>query len=158
MRKGVADIHRRTKVCQNSNARYLDALASLDTNRPLAELVGPICRSKSWRGRPVRALRPWSSEDRTLLQTISRGELAVNGFRNRDIRDHLFPGSPPSPAERRRASGRVTHRLRLLRAHGIIKKVPQPHRYVLTRAGRQIAVAITQMQDVTLEQLNKAAA
>jgi len=158
MRKGVADMHRRTKVSQNSNGRYLDALASLDTSRPLAELVGPICRGKRWQGRPVRALRPWSSADRTLLRTISRGEFAVNGFRNRDIRDHLFPGNSSSPAERRRASGRVTHRLRLLRAHGIIKKVPQTHRYVLTRPGRQLAVAITQMQDVTLEQLNKTAA
>jgi len=158
MRKGVADIHRRTKVSQSSNGRYLDALASLDTNRPVAELVGPICRSKSWRGRPVRGLRPWSSEDRTLLQAISRGEFVVNGFRNRDIRDLLFPGNSSSSADRRRASGRMTHRLRLLRAHGIIKKVPQTHRYVLTRAGRKIAVAITQMQDVTLQQLNKAAA
>jgi hypothetical protein len=52
----------------------------------------------------------------------------------------------------------VTRLLRLLRAHGLIKKLPSTHRYVLTTNGREIVAAIVQTHNVTLEQLRKVAA
>ena len=112
-----------------------------------------------WQGRRVRALRPWSEDDRLLLKAISRGEFAVGGLRNRDLLPLLFPESAVLPAEqRRRYSARVTRRLRLLRAHGIIRKVTGTHRYVLTKGGAQTATAILQYQQVSLAQLQKACA
>jgi hypothetical protein len=158
MRKGIADLHRRTQISQRANERYLEALASLDTDRPLGELVGRVCRPTRWKGRRVRALHPWGKDDRALLQAISRGEFVVNGFRNRDVRLDLFPSSSGSPQEARRASARVTARIRLLRAHGIVRKVPRTHRYTLTTRGRQIATAILQTQHLTPQQLSKIAA
>ena len=158
MRKGVADIHRRGEVSQQCNERYLDALASLDTDTAVGELVRPVCRSKRWRGQRVRGLRPWSAEDQALLQAISRGEFNLKGFRNRDLVVALFGKSISSPQQKRRASARVTHRLRLLRAHGIIKKVSHTHSYRLTRKGREIATAIIKTQHITLQQVSKAVA
>jgi len=158
MRKGIADIHRRAEVSDASNRRYLDALGSLDTNAPLRRLVEPVCRRKKWKGHMVRALRPWSNDDRVLLEAISRGEFTLNGFHNRDLVGLIFGRSSSSPQEKRRVSGRVTRRLRLLRAHGIIKKVPHRHRYIVTRKGRQIVTAIIETQHLTLEQLRKPAA
>ena len=158
MRKGIADLRRRTEVSQACNERYLDALASLSTEQPLADLLTPVCRPRQWKGGRVRALQPWSPEDRSLLQAINRGEFALNGIRNRDLAAILFPRSLNSPEEKRRASGRITRKLRLLRAHGILRKVPRTHRYVLTKRGRQITVAVLQYQNLTLEQLNQTAA
>ena len=158
MRKGVADLRRRAEVSQASNERYLDGLASLSTDQPLADLLAPVCRPTQWKGGRVRALQPWSPEDRSLLQAINRGEFALNGIRNRDLAAILFPRSLNSMEDKRRASGRVTRKLRLLRAHGILRKVPRTHRYVLTERGRQITVAALQYQDLTLEQLQKTAA
>ena len=150
LRKGIADLHRRAQVSQGSNERYLDALASLDTDAPLHELIAPVCRR-------VRPLRPWSKEDGTLFRAIRRGEFALGGFRNRDLVAHLFDGGCDRPEQRRRTSGRVTRKLRLLRAHGIIRKVSRTHRYRLTKKGREIATAILDSHDVTLAQLNTAA-
>ena len=158
LRKGIADLHRRAQVSQASNERYLDALASLDTDARLNELIEPVCRPVRWKGRRVRPLRPWSREDGVLLRAISRGEFALNGFRNRDLVVHLFPTRYATRKQRRRISGRVTRKLLLLRAHGIIRKVPRTHRYVLTKKGREITTAILDSQDVTLAQLKKAAA
>ena len=158
MRKNIADIVRRAQVSQASNKRYLDALASLNTDSPINKLVQPVCRSVIWNGRPVRALHPWSEEDRSLIQAISRGEFNLNGFRNRDLLSLLFSDSLSSPIEKRRASARVTRKLRMLRAHGIIRKVPKTHRYVVTKKGREIVTAILEFQNVTLKQLHKAVA
>ena len=158
MRKGIADLPRRAHISQASNNRYLDALASLNTEDPILKMIDPVCKTVLWKGRRERALRPWSEEDQLLLQTITRGEFSINGFRNRDILPHLFPGALSSDDERRRASARVTRKLRLLRAHGIIRKVAKSHRYVFTKNGQKIASAIMKYQTVTLNQLEKAAA
>ena len=112
-----------------------------------------------WKGQRVRALQPWSEEDQLLLKAISRGEFAVNGCRNRDVLPLLFPEASSLPAEeRQRYSGRVTRKPRILRAHGIIRKVQATHRYVLTKGGEQVVTAIIQYQRVTLAQLQRACA
>lgn len=158
MRKGIADLHRRAMVSQQSNKRYLQALASLNTDMPAGKLVEPTTERVSWKGRPVRGLRPWTAEDRALLEVISRGEFAVNGLRNRDVVRHLHGGAFRSPEERTRAAARVTRKLRMLRAHGIIKKVTRTHRYVLTESGREAASAILKLHTISMTQLNEIAA
>jgi hypothetical protein len=149
MRKGVADLHRRAELSQASNERYLNALASIQVDRPLGEVVQSVCRPTHWQGQRFRPLRPWSREDTLLLETISHGEFNIQGFRNRDLCKHLFPGQH-DPQTQRRLSARITHRLRLLRAHGIIRKVPCTLRYVLTKKGRQIITAIIHTQHVPI--------
>jgi hypothetical protein len=157
--RGIANLGRLAAVSQSSNDRYLDALAALDTDTPISTLVDRVCRSVHWQGRSVRALRPWDEDDRLLLKAIGHGEFAVNGMRNRDLLSLLFPEASSLPAEeRRRYSARVTRKLRMLRAHGIIRKVQGTHRYVLTKGGEQVVTAILQYQQLTMAQLQKACA
>jgi len=158
MRKGIADLHRRAEVSQACNERYLHALATLNADSTLLHLVHPVCRACQYRGHPVRALRPWSEPDRTLLEMVNDGAFCLNGFRNRDLVQRFHPKGFSDPAEHRKASARVTRLLRLLRAHGIIKRVSNTYRYQVTDNGRQILTAILQYQALTLQQIQKAAA
>ena len=155
MRKSVVDLHRRAEVSQRCNERYYEALAAFDTSTPLRELIAPICRPANLGNRRLRGLRPWAEEDLSLLRIVNRGEFVINGFRNRDLAAELYPKS--TGPEARRASARVSHRLMLLRAHNLIKKVPRTHRYQLTAAGRTIITAILQAQYLPLNQLLGAA-
>jgi hypothetical protein len=157
--RGIANLGRVAAVSQSSNDRYLDALAALDADVPVATLVDRVCHAIDWKGQRVRALRPWSEDDRLLLKAISRGEFAVNGCRNRDVLSFLYPPACGLPSQqRRRYSARVTRKLRILRAHGIIRKVQGTHRYVLTKGGEQVVTAILQYQQVTLAQLQRVCA
>jgi hypothetical protein len=158
MRKGVVDLRRRAEVSQAANERYYDALAALDTTQPLRQLIGPICRPTRWGDRPVRGLRPWADPDLAVLRVINRGEFAVNGFRNRDLRAAIYPQRTSDPDQARRASARVSRLLRVLRAHHLIQKISHTHRYQLTQAGRQIVTAILQAQDVSIAKLTEIAA
>jgi hypothetical protein len=158
MRKGVADIQRRAKLSQSANERYLDALASANTATQMGELTREICRPTMWKNTRVRALRPWSPEDTQLFKAIGHGEFTINGFRNRDLQSLLYTTPAESPAEKKRRSARVTRQLRMLRAHGLIKKINSTHRYILTVKGRDIVTAILTAQRINLQQLQKAAA
>ncbi len=53
LRKGVADLHRRTQINQSCNERYLEALASVEAEATLAETAAEVCRRTRWKGRPV---------------------------------------------------------------------------------------------------------
>jgi hypothetical protein len=158
LRRGMADFHRRAQVSQKINERYLTALAVVDDDTTLEELTRPLEQPRRWKGQRVRALHPFSREDRTWLEIVNRGEFAANGFRNRDLRRLLFPQSLPDLKERRRRSASVSRRLRLLRAHGLIRKVAGTHRYHVTDYGRKAITAILTAQHATLNQLTPKAA
>jgi hypothetical protein len=142
LRKGVADLPRRAEVSQAANERYLEGLAALDEKTPLGALAARVCRRVSWHGRTARALNPLAEADAALLAAVSRGEFALNGFRNRDLRPLLYSTRPVGPGDVKRQSATVTRRLRLLRAHGLIHKVAHTHRYVLSDSGRKGITAL----------------
>lgn len=158
LRKGVVDVPRRAEVSQQANSRYIDALAAVDASASLGELARAVCqRSRCWKGRPVRGLNPLSAEDAALLAAVNRGEFTVTGFRNRDLRACLFGAAPRDPAHRRRQSGQVTRRLRMLRAHGLIKKITGTHRYQVTANGRVIITALLTARAANTRRLLEAA-
>jgi hypothetical protein len=158
MRKGVADLARRTQVSQNINDRYLDALASIEDTTPLGELTGDLCRPTTWKGRRVRALHPWSPDDLELLRAVAHGEFVVNGFRNADLRALLYPREPRDPREQRRRAAAVTRKIRLLRAHGLVAKRPKSHRYVVTDKGHRVASALLAAYHASADSLSRIAA
>lgn len=154
MRRGVADMYRRAEVSQAANERYAEALASLDTTTPLGRLAAMVCRPASKNGQRYRALHPFSSDDHQLLEAISDGTYATAGFCNRDLASRLYPQALADPSQRARTASKVSYRLRLLRAHGLIRKLPRQRRYHITTKGRQIVTALLQVQHATLQQLN----
>jgi hypothetical protein len=158
LRKGIADLHRRAEVSQSSNNRYLDALASAQNSIPLKDHADKLCHSVTWNGKRFRALNPYSPEDASLLEAVSRGEFSINGFRNRDLRVLLFGHKQPSKNDGRRQSGAITRKIRLLRAHGLVSKVPKTHRYVLTNKGRIAITALLAARNADTESLTKLAA
>lgn len=152
LRKSVGDLHRRAELGEAINARYLQALASVQIKVSAGAVSRRVCQPIRKEGRRYRALNPWSAEDATLLETIARGEWVVSGFRNRDLRATLYPGQA-SAVQQRRQTGRVTRALALLRAHGLIKKVPGSYRYQVTTTGRQIITALLAARQADVEKL-----
>ena len=157
MRRGVADLHRRAEVSRKAAERYLDAFASVEEDTTLEELIRRLGQPRHWRGRRVRALRPFA-DDRMLLEAVSRGEFALNGFRNRDLQAIFFSCAANSPVEARRRSAWVSRKLRLLRAHGLITKITGTYRYQLTVSGRKAITAILTALRSTVRQLTPMAA
>jgi hypothetical protein len=152
LRRGVADLHRRAEVSAKAAERYLDALASVDLDTTLEQVLQRLGQPTSWRGRRVRALRPFAVDDSQLLRAISGGELSLNGLRNRDLQRVFFLQPASTPAEARRRSAWVSRKLRLLRAYGLIRKVPRSHRYHITSAGRTLITAVFTALHSTLRQ------
>ena len=158
MRKGVADMPRRARVSAASNGRYLEALAAVETPTPLKTLTDRLSRRvKADDGRMLRGLN-LLGEDAALLAAAGRGEFAINGLRNRDLQALLFDEPAADDRERRRRSGQVTRKLRLLRAHGLLRKVPHTHRYMVSAKGREVMAALHAAREADTKKLTAAAA
>jgi hypothetical protein len=157
LQRSVGELWRRAQVSAAANRRYLEALASVTDKTPAGEASAEVCRAVVRNGRRHRALNPWSEKDAALLPAISRGEYVINGLRNRDLRRQLWAKVGTDKEERRRA-GAVTRQLRLLRAHGLLRKVSGTHRYVVTEVGRKIITALLAARQADVEQLTALAA
>ena len=162
MRRGVADMHRRAEVSQKANERYWDALSTVDDSTRFSEFTRALEQPCQYQGRRVRALHLFQAGDHQLLQAVNRGEFALNGLRNRDLQRWLYgpvdPLRPLTLKEKRRRSAAVSRKLRMLRAHGLIQKVPKTHRYQVTAHGRLAITAILTMDRTSIALLNQAAA
>lgn len=159
LRKGVADLHRRAQVSDAANKRYLEALSCANDTTSLGALTEKLCRPANWNGKRVRALNPYAPEDLTLLKAVARGEFTINGFRNRDLRNILYrPDQQLTEKQKRYQAGAVTRKIRLLRAHGLIKKVQKTNRYLLTTKGYKTITALIAALNASSESLIKSAA
>jgi hypothetical protein len=153
LRKGVADLYRRTEISQKANERYLDTLAAVEETEPLGKLTQRISQPVEWKGRRARALNPLAQADAALLQAVGKGEFLLNGFRNRQLRELLATGNTAEPAETRRQTSAVTRKIRLLRAHGVIQKVTATQRYIVTEYGRTAIAALTAARNANIKLL-----
>ena len=154
LRKGVVDLKRRAEVSRAANMRYLTALAGTEGKIPLFEWAEEVCKPIRREGRKVRALNPWTPADAALLQAINRGEFKISGFRNRDIRALLCKKT----TESKRQAASITRKFALLRAHGLIKKVPGTHRYIVTEKGSSTVTALLAARQANINELTKLAA
>jgi DNA-binding MarR family transcriptional regulator len=69
----------------------------------------------------------------------------------------LYSTPPKSNAEQRKRSAVISRKLRMLRAHGLIRKLPHTHRYHVTNEGRQILNAVLLAHRITVRQILAAA-
>jgi hypothetical protein len=158
LRGGIADLHRRAEVSQKALDRYCTALATVDDTTTLGELTASIEKRVRWNKGWVRALHPFEPGDLALLRAVNRGEFGINGMRNRDLQALLFTTQGGTKEDALRRSAAVSRKLRLLRAHGIIQKLPHTHRYQVTESGRLILNAVLSAQRTTSQQLTSIAA
>jgi hypothetical protein len=159
MRKGFADMHRRSRICQSGNERFLDALAACGTSETLLQTVKSISKRTTLNGRSVRAINPWGDQDYSLFQFLANGNNILNGFRNRDLVKALNPNADHlTQQERRNLSSRASSLLRILRAHGLIRKVPKTHRYQITKKATQITTTVLLAANVQTKRLTEIAA
>ncbi len=122
-----------------------------------APVAAASARRRAARPRRVRALNPLGAHDAALLEAVSRHEFLINGLRNRDLRRLLYGADAATAPERQRQSAAVTRQLRLLRAHGLIHKVPKTHRYVISETGRKAITALLAARNASAEDLTRCA-
>jgi len=148
MRKGVVDFQRRAEICRAANGRYIEALGVVGEPSPTRQLLDPVSKRITRCGRPYRALRPIDPQEAKLFAVLTDGQFLLQGFRNAHLREKLFPAHRSTPEERHQAAGKVSRSLRLLRAHGLIRKVTGTFYYRVTKRGHQVMTTALKLREL----------
>jgi hypothetical protein len=150
LRKGIADLRRRVEISRAANARYLDALSVVGDVTPSHHLLDPVSHRIIRNGRPYRPLQPISPQDTPLFRVVLEGKFLVQGIRNQDLRRALRPEAETDPIQRRSASAQITRHIRLLRAHGLLRKVSGTRYYRITAKGQTVMTTALRFRDTDI--------
>jgi hypothetical protein len=132
--KGVANLFRYAEISRAANRRYLDALAAAEPPAEAMRGLTHMGRSKRRGRRSYRGFNPLLTDDLSLLVAVFRGEHALRGFRNEDVRQQLF-GETKDPRLRRRQANKTSRLFRRLHVHGLLAKIPRSRRWRVTKRG-----------------------
>jgi hypothetical protein len=96
-----------------ANRRYLQFISAIETPEVGVAKLQQLTETKVEKDHRYKGFTLFSEEDTSLFRTLLRGEFAISGFTNWDLRQ-AFPGTN---------AGQITRLLKRLRLHGVIKKV-----------------------------------
>jgi hypothetical protein len=149
LRKGIADMRRRVQLSRAANERYLEALAVVGEPTPSHKLLDKVSVAVTRGRRRFRALRPISPEDSRLFQALLDGKFLIQGIRNKELRQLLFP-TAADPVQERKLAGRITRCLTLLKSHNLIYRVTKTNYYRLTKLGQEVMTTATKFRESNL--------
>lgn len=146
MNKGVSNFYQYHQVARAANKRYLDALAVVDLPAATEKQLDRVCEPAVFHGRRRRALNPLRADEQQLFLAVLGGDNLLNGFRNRDLVERLYPRATKDACEQRRRTAHVSRLMQLLRAHGLVAKIPHSYRYRVSAKGQAIMSAAVQVR------------
>ena len=154
LRKSVADTTLTAAKSAEVNDRFMNQLAQCTDKTPASEIFSGVCSVKKKNGRRIRAL-DLTGKDRSLIQAISTPRFSISGMTNGTLREILRDEPGAGGKTQKQLSSKVSRQLRMLRDHGLIKKVPRQNRYYLTPKGRQLTAVLDAALAASSQQLTK---
>jgi DNA-binding transcriptional ArsR family regulator len=119
------------------NRRYIDFLSAIDDPTNGIKKVNKISRSVREKGRSFRGFNLFNEEDEAVICAIGQGGAQGFGIRNFTLRKALD-----------KSSGQISHILKRLRNHGLIKKVSKSYKYYLNSLGREVTATSLKLKEI----------
>ena len=157
LRQGVADVPLRAQVSQEINNRFMDGLATFSDETPFREVLQEVTRRSTRKGRRIRGLDP-TGKDREFLEALCDPVFSVSGITNASLRRRLSSTRWGAGRTNQQLSARISRHLRLLRDHGLIRKMPRRRRYHLTAKGTRFITALSAALGASTQELMELAA
>jgi hypothetical protein len=157
MRKGVADTAARFEISKNIANRFSEHMAAVEEKTRLGEVVSPVTSPIIAQGKRYRALDVFG-KDNALLLAVSDPAFDVHGITNKTLQGKLIGKPWANGKTGKQLSGKISRNLRLLREHGLIKKLPNQRKYALTDQGRKLTAALEAASATSINDLLKLAA
>lgn len=148
--KRISSMSRYAQISLRANAAYLEALTEVDDPTIAYRRLDRLCDPQTHAGQRVRGLNPLRMKDRELFEAVLHGENFINGFKASMIAGRLGIHYSRCPVERKRQMARVNRKMRLLRGHGLIAKIPHSRRYRVTSIGAGLMNAVIDIRTHTL--------
>lgn len=144
MKKTIYSLSPLQQTLSAVNQRYLHFLSAMELPVLGVKKLQQLTQTRLDHNHRYKGFNLLAEEDASLLRLLLAGEFMIHGLTNKQLRTRLVEKS----------SAQVSHLLKRLRVHGLVKKVNRSFRYYLTDFGRQVAaLALTLQQTVIIPAL-----
>lgn len=140
MKKTIYSLPPLQETLHAVNQRYLKFLSEIDLPWLGVKKLHQLTATHLDHNHRYKGFNLLSEEDSSLLRLLLAGEFVIQGLTNKQLRTKLVDKS----------SAQVSHLLKRLRVHGLLKKVSRSFRYYLTDFGRQVATLALTLQHVVI--------
>lgn len=140
MKKTIHSLPALQEALLAANGRYLKFISAIATPHVGVQKLHKLAETKTENQHRYKGFNLFSEEDTYLFRSLLQGEFFISGFTNRQLRHYLSD----------RSASQVTHLLKRLRMHGIIKKVGKRYKYYLTDFGREVAAMALKLREMVI--------
>ena len=157
MRKGIADTAARAEISKQIIDRFTEHMAAVEQKERLGEALSPVTSPIISQNKRTRSIDAFG-KDKDLLSAIADPAFDVHAITNKKLQATLRDTGWGKGLNGKQLSGKITRHLRLLREHGLIKKLPNQRKYTLTDKGRKLTAAVEAASAASVNDLLKLAA
>ena len=137
VRKFIYSLPVMSELMSAANRRYLDFVAAIDDPSAGIKNLNEISRPVSDGTRSFRGFNLFHGDDLDLFIAIARGEFAISGCRNKNLRELLNRTGP-----------QISRMLKRLKTHGLIKKIARTYKYYLTTLGTKVITTAMKLREM----------
>lgn len=123
-----------------SNRRYLDFISNLIDPSADVRNVEKLSKPLRKNGRSYRGFNLFAKIDLDLFIALARGEFNISGFQNSTLR-RVLPDKTGS---------QISRLLKLLKLHGLIKKIGKTYKYYLTQLGQKAILTALKLREMVV--------
>jgi DNA-binding HxlR family transcriptional regulator len=92
------------------------------------------------------------------LLALADPKYVLSGITNKMLQERLRSSSWAKNGTAKQLAARISRNLRLLRDHGLIRKMPNQRKYILTEKGRTLTTALNALLAASIQTLMEKAA
>ncbi len=137
LKKGLYSLGILQKHLFAANKRYLEFISSLEDRTIGKNNLNKISETKVENNHSYKGFNFFNDDDVNILLTIIRGEFAISGFKNFNLRDILL----------NKNTGQISRMIKRLMVHGVIKKIYGTYKYYITTFGREIIATAQKIKE-----------
>ena len=138
MQKTICSLAPLRELLAAATQRYLKFLSDIETPEVGVQALNLLTQTQVAQNHRYQGFNLLAEEDASLFRLLLHGEFTIAGFTNKALRQWL-----PD-----KTSAQVSHLLKRLRVHQLIKKVGQRYKYYLTDFGRHVATMVLKLREL----------
>ncbi|MFQ5675241.1 MAG: hypothetical protein ACE5G1_05030 [bacterium] len=153
LKKSIYSLEHVLRIAKAATARYIDFLSQMQDNSTGVKELRHLTERKTVDGINYKGFNPLNREDGALFEILLNGSFVTTGFKNKELRAKLteFLG------HLNWSTSKVSRLLKRLRVFGLVRRVKNSLRYLLTSKGRfLLTVAVKVKNLITIPALNYA--
>ncbi|MBF0493109.1 MAG: MarR family transcriptional regulator [Deltaproteobacteria bacterium] len=140
MKKGIYSLAPLQECLLAANKRYIDFISELDDNTTGTHRLNKVSKTIIEKEHSYKGFNFFDEKDQHLFEIVARGEFAISGFKNKNLRNKI-PNT---------SGNQMSRILKRLRTHGLIKKIGHTYKYYLTSLGQHVIAAGLKIKNLFL--------